>query len=92
MKNFKPEDRQYDELTQDFPEHSMYDEDFRINLCRENADPYAELYEVIFEVSENKERFYCFIDGCDSLLEALGLFFQDHPNVTYNMIYETLRC
>lgn len=82
----------YDKLTKNFPELSMYNEDFRVNLCREDADPCAKLYEVIFEVVESEQRFYCFIDGCGSLLEALGLFFQNHPNVNYNMICETLSC
>jgi len=71
-----------------YPELSMYGEDFRIDLCRDNPESDACTYEVIFEASD--ERFYCFIDGCDSALEALGLFFKDHPNITYNMIFEIL--
>ncbi len=72
----------------DYPELSMYGEDFRIDLCRDNPEPNAPTCEVIFEV--NDERFYCFIDGCGSYLEALGLFFKNHPNITYNMIFEIL--
>jgi len=71
-----------------YPELSMYDEDYRLDLCRDDPEPDASTCEVIFEV--NDERFYCFIDGCNSFLEALGLFFKDHPHITYGMIFEIL--
>ncbi len=67
-----------------YPELSMYGEDHRLDLCRENPELDATTYEVIFYV--DGDRFYCFIDGCNSLLEALGLFFKDHPNITYNKV------
>lgn len=70
-----------------YPELSMYDaEDYRLDLWRENSELDAGTYEVVFEADD--ERFYCFIHGCDSLLEALGLFFQDHPNITYSMVFD----
>lgn len=71
---------------ENYPELSMYGDDHRIDLCRENAELDAGTYEVVFEAGG--DRFYCFIDGCDSLLEALGLFFRDHPNITYSMVID----
>ncbi len=92
----KPEERWHDdtqesltgseEAGQTYPELSMYDEDHRLDLCRESPELDAETYEVVFEA--DSDCFYCFIDGCDSLLEALGLFFKDHPNITYNMVID----
>lgn len=86
-------DRSY-ELTagmdhpEEYPELAMYDEDNRLDLCRENPELDTGSYEVIFEAGE--DRFYCFIDGCNSLLEALGLFFRDHPNITFSMVVDHL--
>lgn len=88
--SLKPEERWRDESAQAYPELSMYGEDYRLDLCREDPNPDAEVYEIVFEVGEPQTRYYCVIDGCDSLLEALGLFFRDHPNVSYGMIFETL--
>ncbi len=70
---------------QRYPELEMYDENYCLTICPENAAMGFEIYEVVFDVALN-ERYYCFIHGYDSLLEALGFFFQNHPNITYNMI------
>jgi len=70
-----------------YPELAEYDdEDYRIDLYRDNPDLDGPDYEVVFEVAG--ERYYCFIHGTESLLEALGLFFQHHPHITHDMIFE----
>ena len=42
-------------------------------------------YRVVFVVGE--ERFYCTIEAL-SLAEALGVFFREHPHITYDMIVD----
>lgn len=42
-------------------------------------------YEVIFQI--DGVRRYCFISA-DSIEEALGVFFQHHPDVTYNDVVD----
>ena len=65
----------------------MYDaEDYRLDLWRDNPAIDGPDYEVVFEVAD--ERYYCFLHGTESLLEALGLFFRDNPHITYDMIFE----
>ncbi len=72
-----------------YPELAMYDaEDYRCDLYRDDPDPDGPVYEVVFEVAEG-ERYYCFLHGTTSLLEALGLFFRDNPHITDSMIFET---
>ena len=70
-----------------YPELAMYDaEDYRLDLWRDNPAIDGPDYEVVFEVAD--ERYYCFLHGTESLLEALGLFFRDNPHITYDMIFE----
>lgn len=66
------------------PELSMYNDDCCLDICRDDRKIGAGVYEVVFEAEG--ARYYCYVDGCDSLLEALGLFFENHPNITYNMV------
>lgn len=74
-------------LPEKYPELSMYcAEDNRLDLYRDDPAPDGPDYEVVFDIGD--ERFYCFLHGTESLLEALGLFFKDHPNITYDMIFE----
>ena len=44
-------------------------------------------YQIIFEY--DNQRYYCYIDAFN-LNEALGLFFKNHNNVTYDNIVEHL--
>jgi len=74
------------DTTKSYPELAMYDEDHRLDLCRDDPELDAKTYEIIFKVEYN--HYYCYIDGCDSLLEALGFFFKDNPHITYDMIVE----
>lgn len=70
-----------------YPELSMYDEEnHRLDLTRDDPELYGPVYEVVFDVEG--ARYYCYLHGTESLLEALGLFFQDNPNITYDMIVE----
>lgn len=70
-----------------YPELAMYDaEDYRCDLTRDDPEPEGPDFEVVFEAAG--ERYYCFLHGTESLLEALGLFFKDNPNITYDMIVE----
>ncbi len=72
-----------------YPELAMYDaEDYRCDLYRDDPEPDGPVYEVVFDVAEGK-RYYCFLHGTTSLLEALGLFFRDNPHITDSMIFET---
>lgn len=41
-------------------------------------------YEIIFEAGQ---RYYCYIDAIN-MDEALGIFFKNHPHVTYEMIID----
>lgn len=73
-------------LLEKYPELENYDsKDYRCDIYIGYGDIN---YEVVFEVEG--ERFYCFLDGCASTLEAMGLFFKDHPNITYSMICDIL--
>lgn len=70
-----------------YPELAMYTAgDNRLDLTRDNPEPGGPDYEVVFDAEG--ERFYCFLHGTQSLLEALGLFFQDNPHITYDMIVD----
>lgn len=70
-----------------YPELAMYDdEDHRLDLTRDDPEIDGPDYEVVFDVED--ERYYCYLHGTESLLEALGLFFQDNPHITYDMIFE----
>ena len=42
-------------------------------------------YEIIFDVA--KQRYYCFVDAIN-MDEALGIFFRNHPHITYEMIVD----
>lgn len=68
---------------------AVYDDEFyRADLWRTNPAADGPDYEVVFEAAD--ERYYCFLHGTENLLEALGLFFQNHPHITYDMIVEHL--
>lgn len=70
-----------------YPELGMYDEeDHRLDLTRDDPEIDGPDYEVVFDVGS--ERYYCFLHGTGSFLEALGLFFKDNPHITYDMIFE----
>lgn len=42
-------------------------------------------YEIVFDF--DNERYYCYIDA-DTVEEALGRFFMQHDNVTYDNIVD----
>lgn len=42
-------------------------------------------YEIIFDV--DKQRYYCFVDAIN-MDEALGIFFRNHPHITYEMVVD----
>ena len=70
-----------------YPELAMYnEEDHRLDLTKDDPEIDGPDYEVVFDVED--ERYYCYLHGTESLLEALGLFFQDNPHITYDMIFE----
>ena len=74
-------------LLEAYPELARYDdEDFRADLTRDNPAENGSDYEVVFEVMD--ERYYCFLHGTESMDEALGLFFKNHPHITYSMVFE----
>lgn len=74
-----------------FPELNEYydnDGDLYRDLDRENDGTDIkdiERYEIIFDVA--KQRYYCFVDAIN-MDEALGIFFKNHPHVTYEMIVD----
>lgn len=73
------------ELLEKYPELAMYcAEDYRLDLTRDDPELDGPDFEIIFNVMG--ERYYCFLHGTTSILEALGLFFQDNPHITYDMI------
>lgn len=49
------------------------------------TDDYAECFEIIFE--NNGRRYYCEIDA-PNINEALGIFFINHQNISYNDIID----
>lgn len=79
----------FDQRQIQYPEElsKWYDnEENSIYLSREDDDTPAEeyvKYEIIFTYAE--ERYYCYIDAL-SLEEAIVIFFQHHPHITYEMI------
>lgn len=74
-----------------FPELNEYydnDGDLYRDLDRENDGTDIKdigRYEIIFDVA--KQRYYCFVDAIN-MDEALGIFFKNHPHVTYEMIVD----
>ena len=42
-------------------------------------------YEIIFDVA--KQRYYCYVDAIN-MDEALGVFFVNHPHITYDMVVD----
>ena len=42
-------------------------------------------YEIIFDV--DKQRYYCFVDAIN-MDEALGIFFRNHPHITYEVVVD----
>lgn len=76
-----------------YPELEQYVDDgagFKLDLDREPDLPeyeYLGTYEVIFDLAY--KRYYCYIKA-SSMTEALGLFFKQHPHITYDMIFEHL--
>ncbi len=67
---------------------SMYDEGHRLDLYMEEPSPENRdaAHEIIF--TANEKRFYCFVHGASSVLEALGMFMKHHPHITYDMVDE----
>lgn len=75
------------ELPEMYSELAMYDsENHRLDLWRDNPAVDGPDYEVVFDIKD--ERYYCFLHGTESLLEALGLFFKDNPSISYGMVFE----
>ena len=64
-----------------YPELKRYDEEHTAYFAREEDVE----YEIIFEV--DKERYYCYIDA-PNIDEALGVFFVNHPHITYDMVVD----
>ena len=67
-----------------YPELEKYDKDHCRFISDSEREEDAE-YEVIFEV--DKQRYYCYIITTN-MIEALGIFFVDHPHITYNMVVD----
>ena len=74
-----------------FPELNEYydnDGDLYRDLNREDDGTDIEeigRYEIIFDV--DKQRYYCFVDAIN-MNEALGIFYKNHPHITYEMIVD----
>lgn len=64
-----------------FPELKRYDEEHTAYLTREEDGE----FEIIFEA--DKERYYCYIQA-PNIDEALGIFFVNHPHITYDMVVD----
>ncbi len=67
---------------------SEYNEKHRLDLYIEESSTENEdaAHEIVFDA--NEERFYCFVHGASSVLEALGMFMKHHPHITYDMVVE----
>ena len=71
-----------------YPELGGYDEENQMLLPRELAETMGEQltrYEIVFEVET--KRYYCFVDA-QGVNEALGLFFSEHPHISYEMVVD----
>lgn len=67
-----------------YPELKEYDEDHYstiVNLEREEDTQ----FKIVFEV--DRERYYCYIMAMN-MDEALGIFFRNHPHITYSMVVD----
>lgn len=74
------------QTTDAFPELAKYDSEGYYEIVHAGtADEAQGTYEIIFDI--NGRRYYC-ITAAHSLNEALGLFFREHPHITYNIILE----
>jgi hypothetical protein len=63
---------------------------YQLDLDRENdGTPLEQIgrYEIVFDI--DKDRYYCFIDATN-INEALGIFFINHPHITYEMILDQM--
>lgn len=74
-----------------FPELYDYHENCGV-FYRDLNRPYDRInlidigrYEIIFDVA--KQRYYCYVDAIN-MDEALGIFFINHPHVTYEMVVD----
>lgn len=72
------------DATDAYPELAVYDEEYHASLFRDGHEPDTGTYEVVFVVKGT--RYYCYVNGCDTYLEALGLFFENHPHVAYSAV------
>lgn len=63
-----------------------YDSDNTSSLYESNLDDDSlETWQITFEYED--DRYYCFVYA-HSLNEALGMFFKEHPNVTYDYVID----
>ena len=70
-----------------YPELDQYVLDDDRGLClwlqeREDSDECGD-YLIVFWI--NDTRYYCYVNA-NSMAAALGIFFQNHPHITYEMI------
>lgn len=68
--------------------YELTDDGYQADLDREDDETSIDeigRYEIVFDI--NKDRYYCFVDAIN-INEALGIFFTNHPHITYEMILE----
>ena len=68
--------------------YELTDDGHQFDMDREDDETDIEnigRYEIVFEVDD--KRYYCFADAIN-MNEALGLFFVNHPHVSYDMIID----
>lgn len=75
------EEKDNETKTDSYPELKKYDEEHTAYLAREEDGE----FEIIFEV--DKGRYYCYIQA-SNIDEALGIFYKNHPHITYEMIVD----
>lgn len=65
---------------------SKYDGEHRRDLYVKESGIVSKntVHEIVF--ISNEERFYCFVHGAGSTMEALGVFMKHHPYITYNVV------
>ena len=66
-----------------YPELEMYLEEEHPPIWLSRDNTYMGDFKIIFDVSG--KRYYCFVVA-GNMDEALGIFFRNHPHVTYDMV------
>ena len=77
------EDDETNKIELNYPELKDYDKDGTIFLNRDNT--YMSEFKIIFDV--DGKRYYCFVVA-GNMDEALGIFFRNHPHITYDMVVD----